>query len=57
MEVQRDHVFISYASEDAALAEWLARKLTAAGYGVWMDRLKLLGGDDCARDIDKAVWP
>ena len=27
-----DHLFISYAWEDGALAEWLALKLTAAGY-------------------------
>ena len=42
---ERDHIFISYAWEDAALAEWLARKLMALGYAVWIDRFKLLGGD------------
>jgi len=34
---QRDHLFISYATEDGALAEWLTLKLTAAGYRVWCD--------------------
>ena len=40
----QDHLFISYASEDQALAKWLALKLTAAGYRVWCDQFKLLGG-------------
>ena len=43
MELSRDHIFISYAWENVALAEWLARKLLAAGYAVWIDRFKLLG--------------
>src|SRR5437660_515138 len=38
-------LFISYATEDAALAQWLTLKLTAAGYRVWCDRVKLLGGE------------
>ncbi len=56
MEVgQRDHLFISYAWEDAALAEWLARKLMCVGYAVWIDRFKLLGGDTWPDDIDHAI--
>lgn len=51
----RDHLFISYAWEDAALCEWLWRKLTAEGYAVWCDRLALLAGTEWPRDIDVAI--
>jgi hypothetical protein len=51
----RDHLFISYAWEDGALAEWLARKLTAHGYRVWIDRFKLLAGEPWPSDIDRAI--
>jgi hypothetical protein len=50
-----EHLFVSYATEDAALAEWLTRKLTAEGYRVWCDRFKLLGGESYPRDIDIAI--
>lgn len=52
---ERDHLFISYATEDAALAEWLTLKLTAGGYRVWCDRVKLLGGESYPRNIDAAI--
>lgn len=52
---KRDHLFISYAYEDAPLADWLVRRLTAAGYRVWCDRFKLLGGESYPRDIDNAI--
>lgn len=55
MQPIRDHVFISYAVEDAALADWLARKLAAEGYAVWYDRLQLLGGEPWPKDIDAAI--
>lgn len=51
----RDHVFISYATEDASLADWLARKLASLGYAVWYDRLRLLGGEPWPKDIDVAI--
>lgn len=54
-EPVRDHLFINYATEDIALVEWLARKLTAEGYRVWCDRFKLLGGESYPRDIDLAL--
>lgn len=54
-ESSRDHLFISYASEDGVLAEWLTLKLTAAGYTVWCDRFKLLGGESYPLDIDRAI--
>ncbi|PIN89451.1 hypothetical protein COU60_03585 [Candidatus Pacearchaeota archaeon CG10_big_fil_rev_8_21_14_0_10_34_76] len=51
----RDHLFISYATEDAHFAEWLTLKLTAEGYKVWCDRFKLLGGEPYPQDIDTAI--
>src|SRR5262245_62250883 len=51
----QDHLFISYATEDLVLAEWLTRKLTTLGYRVWCDRFELLGGERFPRDIDRAI--
>jgi hypothetical protein len=51
----REHLFISYAWEDSALAEWLTLKLTADGYRVWCDRFKLLGGERWPEDVDNAI--
>jgi hypothetical protein len=53
--VPAEHVFISYASEDHVVADWLARRLAAEGYAVWYDRLKLLGGEPWPTDIDIAL--
>jgi hypothetical protein len=53
--MSRTHLFISYAVEDSALAGWLARKLSLAGYAVWFDRMKLLGGEPWPQDIDVAI--
>jgi hypothetical protein len=54
MEV-RDHLFISYATEDQAFARWLALRLTADGYKVWIDQFQLLGGESWPKDIDTAI--
>ncbi|MFN2507848.1 MAG: DNA-processing protein DprA [Chthoniobacterales bacterium] len=51
----RTHLFISYAVEDSALAEWLARKLAARGHSVWFDQMKLLGGEPWPQTIDDAI--
>lgn len=51
----RDHLFVSYATEDWPFAEWLTRQLTARGYRVWCDRFKLLGGESYPKDIDLAL--
>jgi hypothetical protein len=53
--LDQDHLFISYAGEDGALAEWLTLKLTTLGYKVWCDRVKLLGGESYPLDIDEAI--
>jgi len=52
---EREHLFISYAWEDGALAEWLTLKLTAEGHRVWCDRYKILGGERWPEDIDEAI--
>ena len=52
---ERDHIFISYATEQSVLCDWLARRLAAEGYAVWYDRLKLLGGENWPTDIDQAI--
>jgi hypothetical protein len=49
------HLFISYAVEDVELAKWLARKLAGHGYAVWLDQLKLLGGEPWPQSIDHAI--
>lgn len=54
-EGERDHLFVSYAGEDVALAEWLTLKLSSEGYRVWCDRFKLLGGESYPKDITKAI--
>lgn len=52
---KKQHLFISYAWEDGALAEWLTLRLTSLGYAVWCDRFKLLGGESWPQDIDDAI--
>ena len=52
---ERKHLFISYAPENLVLADWLAKRLTAEGYLVWCEHLKLLGGDKFPHDIEKAI--
>ncbi|HET6218578.1 MAG TPA: toll/interleukin-1 receptor domain-containing protein [Acidobacteriaceae bacterium] len=49
------HLFISYATEDSALAAWLARQLAVVGYAVWIDQLKMLGGEPWPQTIDDAI--
>lgn len=54
-DITRDHLFISYATEDRDFAEWLAVRLTVEGYKVWCDRTHLLGGESYPEDIDRAI--
>jgi TIR domain-containing protein len=50
-----EHLFVSHAKEDAAIARWLTLKLTAEGYRVWCDEFRLLGGEPYPKDIDIAI--
>lgn len=52
----RDMVFISHANhEDNDFALWLALQVANAGYPVWCDLTKLLGGEDFWKDIEQAI--
>ena len=52
----RDAIFISHANpEDNAFTVWLGARLTAAGYEVWADVLRLRGGQDWQRLLEEAL--
>jgi TIR domain len=48
-------IFIAYACEDRALADRLYDELKAQGYDPWLDRRKLLPGQDWPRRIEDAI--
>ena len=49
-------VFVSYASEDAEAARRIADALVGAGFGdVWLDKRKLIAGDDWSDRIEAAI--
>jgi hypothetical protein len=53
---ERAALFISHASpEDNAFTIWLGAKLSAIGYEVWADVLRLSGGDDWQRKLEHAL--
>lgn len=52
----RQHIFITHAApEENDFAIWLASKLTLMGYKVWVDRRRLLGGDDFWLEIERVL--
>jgi hypothetical protein len=52
----RDRIFISHATPgDNPFAIWLASRLSMAGYEVWCDQEKLLGGEDFWQDIEDEI--
>jgi hypothetical protein len=53
---KRNILFISHASpEDNVFTTWLGAKLSAAGYEVWADVFKLVGGDDWQQKLENAI--
>ena len=55
-ETQRTAVFISHATpEENHFVRWLGAKLTAMGYEVWADVMRLQGGDDWTRKLEDAL--
>ena len=54
-EARRTRVFIAYATEDGPTADRLFRALRARGYAPWLDRRKLLPGQNWPRRIDDAI--
>ena len=52
----REAIFISHAApEDNPFTIWLGAKLSALGYEVWADVLRLKGGDDWQRKLEHAL--
>ena len=52
---ERRRIFIAYAREDLAHAERLYSDLSARGYAAWLDRRKLLPGQNWPRRIEDAI--
>ena len=56
LAASRRVIFISHATpQDNVFAGWLAAQLAIAGYEVWCDVTKLLGGEAWWSDIDEAI--
>jgi len=51
----RPRIFIAYATEDSASADRLYTALTARGFTPWLDRHKLLPGQNWPRRIEDAI--
>jgi TIR domain len=48
-------IFIAYAVEDTARAEQLFKALSDLGFAAWLDRRKLLPGQNWPRRIEEAI--
>jgi hypothetical protein len=56
--MERCIVFLSHATpDDNDFVVWLGARLSAAGYEVWSDVTRLLGGEFFWRNIDDAIRP
>lgn len=54
--IPRTALFISHATpEDNHFVRWLGAKLTAMGYEVWADVMRLRGGSDWSRELENAL--
>ena len=54
--MRREALFISHANpEDNAFTLWLGAKLSALGYEVFADVLRLRGGDDWERILEEVI--
>lgn len=54
-EMNRTRVFIAYATEDYETAERLFHAMRAKGYAPWLDRKRLLPGQNWPRCIEDAI--
>jgi hypothetical protein len=53
---ERNVIFISHAApEDNPFTLWLGARLSALGYEVWADILRLSGGEDWQRKLESAI--
>jgi hypothetical protein len=48
-------VFISHSSSDSWIANQIRKELEALGVEVWLDTMKLLGGDNIREEIVKGI--
>lgn len=56
MNIARNLIFISHATpQDNAFAIWLGARLASAGYAVWSDVTKLIGGERHWDTIEDAI--
>ncbi len=55
LPTNRPKVFVAYVQEDAAAAERLFDGLAASGFDPWLDRRKLLPGQNWPRSIAEAI--
>jgi len=54
--MHRDTIFISHATpEDNEFTIWLASRLELLGYNVWIDKIKLIGGETFWKEIDQSI--
>ena len=53
--LKSEYLFISYAEEDYLFADWLAKKLTASGYKIWIDKEKLKGGESYSKEFPDVI--
>jgi hypothetical protein len=51
----RPQVFVAYVKEDSALAERVFEALESNGFEPWLDRRRLLPGQNWPRSIDEAI--
>ena len=54
-QANRPRVFVAYATEDIAMAEKLFHALLTQGYTPWLDRRRLLPGQNWPRRIEDAI--
>jgi TIR domain len=54
-DANHPRVFVAYAVEDSECAERLFKALTARGFSAWLDRRKLLPGQNWPRRIEDAI--
>jgi hypothetical protein len=53
--VNPPRIFIAYGKEDSAIADRLYRELEHLGFAAWLDRKKLLPGQNWRRRIEDAI--
>lgn len=48
-------IFVSYSSKNAKVAREIAQRLEGQGHEVWMDQLRLLGGENYVEKVSKGI--